>query len=98
VAVVQYTFTHKQYKEQHSRQKQYIEQHSSLIKEECGTCPVFARYTLAFALHLGEKHGKTSVRVAGECQLAKKVLNGYYVHSVVFMLVAVNNVQHELYI
>jgi len=31
VAVVQYTFTNKQYREQHNRQKQYIEQHSSLI-------------------------------------------------------------------
>ena len=35
-------------------------------KEECGPCPVFASYTLAFALQLREKHGKTSVRVAGE--------------------------------
>ena len=32
--------------------------------------PVFASYTLAFALQLREKHGKTSVRVAEECQLA----------------------------
>jgi len=38
---------------------------------ECGPCPVFARYTLAFALQLRKKHGKTSVRVAGECQLAR---------------------------
>jgi len=45
VAVVQYTFTH----------KQYTEQHNSLIWEECGTCPVFASYTLAFALQLREK-------------------------------------------
>jgi len=28
VAVVQYTFTHKQYTEQHNRHKQYIEQHN----------------------------------------------------------------------
>ena len=28
--------------------------------EECGPCPVFARYTLAFALLLRKKHGKTS--------------------------------------
>jgi hypothetical protein len=35
--------------------------------EECGPCPVFARYTLAFALQLRKKHGNTSVRVAGEC-------------------------------
>jgi hypothetical protein len=27
-------------------------------KEECGRCPVFAGYTLAFALHLRKKHGK----------------------------------------
>jgi len=33
-------------------------------------CPVFAVYTQAFALQLREKHGKTSVRVAEECQLA----------------------------
>jgi len=31
-----------------------------------------AGYTLAFALQLREKHGKTSVRVAEECQLALK--------------------------
>ena len=32
--------------------------------EECGPCPVFASYTLAFALQLRKKHGKTSLRVA----------------------------------
>jgi hypothetical protein len=31
--------------------------------EECGPCPVFASFILAFALQLREKHGKTSVRV-----------------------------------
>jgi hypothetical protein len=31
--------------------------------EECGPCPVFVSYTLAFALQLRKKHGKTSVRV-----------------------------------
>ena len=31
--------------------------------EECGPCPVFASFTLAFALQLRKKHGKTSVRV-----------------------------------
>ena len=39
--------------------------------EECGPCPVFASYTLALALQLREKHGKTSVRVAEECQSAR---------------------------
>ena len=39
--------------------------------EECRLCPVFASYTLAFALQLRKEQGKTSVRVAGECQLAR---------------------------
>jgi hypothetical protein len=39
--------------------------------EECGLCPVFASYTLAFSFQLRKKHGKTSVRVAEECQLAR---------------------------
>jgi hypothetical protein len=34
---------------------------------KCGTCPVFASYTLAFALQLRKKHGKTSVRVVEKC-------------------------------
>jgi uncharacterized integral membrane protein len=32
--------------------------------EECGPCPVLASYTLAFALQLRKKDGKTSIRVA----------------------------------
>jgi len=31
--------------------------------EECGPCPVFASFALAFALQLRKKHGRTSVRV-----------------------------------
>ena len=31
--------------------------------EECRPCPVFASYTLAFALQLRKKQGKTSVTV-----------------------------------
>ena len=34
--------------------------------EECGQCPIFAGFTLAFALQLRIKHGKTSVSVAEE--------------------------------
>jgi hypothetical protein len=34
---------------------------------KCWPCPVFASYTLAFALHLREKHGKTSGRVVEKC-------------------------------
>jgi len=29
----------------------------------CGSCPVLASFTLAFALKMRKKHGKTSVRV-----------------------------------
>jgi len=34
--------------------------------EKRGPCPVFASYTLTFALQLRKKHGETSVRVAEE--------------------------------
>jgi len=40
--------------------KQNTEQHNKL--EECGPCPIFAGFTLAFALHVRKKHGKTSIR------------------------------------
>jgi len=40
--------------------------------EECGPCPVFVSYTLAFALQMRKKHRKTSFRVAEECQLAQR--------------------------
>ena len=39
--------------------------------EEFGPCPVAASYALVFALQLRENHGKTSFRVAEECQLAQ---------------------------
>jgi len=31
--------------------------------EECGPCPLFASFALAFALQLRKKHGKTLIRV-----------------------------------
>jgi hypothetical protein len=43
---------------------QTIHTTTQLVWEECGPCPVFASYTLAFALQPRKKHGKTSVRVA----------------------------------
>ena len=50
--------------------------------EEWGPCPVFASCTLAFALQMRKKHGKTSVRVAEECQLARwkqNIQDGSYI-------------------
>jgi hypothetical protein len=64
VAVVQYTFTHKQYTEYRERNA-----HNNKKKNfgKCGPCPVFASYTLAFALQLRKRHGKASVRVVVKC-------------------------------
>ena len=50
---------------------QTVHRTKQLIWEECGPCPVFASCTLAFDLELRERHGKTSVRVREECQLAR---------------------------
>jgi len=44
-----------------TQNKQYTEQDK--ILEECVPCPVFVGNTLAFALQLRKKDGKTSVRV-----------------------------------
>jgi hypothetical protein len=53
-----------------TQNKQYTEQQHKIL-EECRPCPVFASYILVFALQVREKHGKTSVRVAEECQLSR---------------------------
>jgi len=50
---------------------QTIYRTTQLIWEECGPCLVFASYNLAFALQLRKKHGKSSIRVVEECQLAR---------------------------
>jgi len=57
---------------------QTIHRTTQLIWEECGPCSVFESCTLAPALQMRKKHGKTSVRVAGECQLAKNIQNRAY--------------------
>jgi hypothetical protein len=40
--------------------------------EECGPCPIFASYTLAFALQLRKKHVKPSVRVRKTSVMLRK--------------------------
>jgi hypothetical protein len=64
VAVVQYTFTQKQYTEYRERN---IHNNKKKKIGKCGPCSVFASYTLAFALQLRKKHGKTPVRVVEKC-------------------------------
>ena len=59
VAVVQYTFTNNTENDTNNNRTTQITNNV----EECGPCPVFAGFTLAFALQLRKKHGKTSVRV-----------------------------------
>jgi hypothetical protein len=56
----QYTFTHKKCIDNTNNNR--TTQITTNV-EECGTCPVFETFTLAFALQLRKKHGKTSVRV-----------------------------------
>ena len=50
---------------------QTVHRTTQLVWEYSWPCPVFMSYTLAFALQLRKKYGKTSVRVVGECQLAQ---------------------------
>jgi hypothetical protein len=52
VAAVQNTFTHKQYTEYRERTIQNTKKEK---KGKCGPYPVFASYTLAFALQLSKK-------------------------------------------
>jgi hypothetical protein len=60
VAVVQYTFTHKQYTNCRERNTHNIKRK----RGKFGPRLVFASYTLEFALKLRKRNGKTSVRVA----------------------------------
>jgi hypothetical protein len=62
VAVVQYTFTHKQYTEYRERNI-----HNKKKIGKCRPCPVFASYTLAFDLQLRKKHAKTLIRAVEKC-------------------------------
>jgi hypothetical protein len=64
VAVVQYTFTHKQNTEYRERN---IYNNTKEKFGKCGPCPVFASYALTFAIQLRKKHGKPSVRVVEKC-------------------------------
>jgi hypothetical protein len=64
------THTHTQTVHGATKYNQYVEQHKQFGKS-AGRAPVFAGFALAFTLQLRKKHGKTSVRVAEECQLTR---------------------------
>jgi hypothetical protein len=49
----------------HTTTQKYIEQYKKYIeKQECGPCPVFAGFTLAFALQLRKKHFKNHFKLS----------------------------------
>jgi len=60
MAVVQYTYTHKKYRERH---KTNNTENNTKIRKSAGRVPFFAGFTLEFALQLRKKHGKTSVKI-----------------------------------
>jgi len=49
--------------------------------EECGLCPIFASYTLAFALQLRKIHGKTSVSGSEPVEAIGYSANGAATHN-----------------
>jgi transcriptional regulator with GAF, ATPase, and Fis domain len=66
----QYTFTRNTYNITINNKTSRITNKTTQITnlEACWPCPIFVNCTLAFALQLREKHGKTSVRVTEEIQ------------------------------
>jgi hypothetical protein len=76
VAIVQYTVTHKQYIE-HNIIDTKITHNTQLTNwKECRPCPVFASYTVTFALQLRRKHRKTSVREIKNLSQGRKICQG----------------------
>jgi hypothetical protein len=48
--------------------------------EECGPCPLFESFTMAFILQLRKKHGKTSVTVKKSVRLIKTSVSVQYTY------------------
>jgi len=96
VAVVQYTFTHKQYIEKHNQHKQcieqynqhkkYTEQHNSLIRKSADRAPSLRGIPWHLTYNWEKSTEKTSVRVAGECQLAKSIQTRAYLSMILLAL------------
>ena len=66
--------------------------------EECGPCPVFPSYTLAFALQLRKNHGKTSIRVSiNLSQIKNNLQSQYSIHIAKITLPLQSPHQHTHY-
>jgi hypothetical protein len=48
---------------------------------KCGPCPVFASYTLVFALQLRKNHGKPSVKVVEKCPISRWQQYSAHLHT-----------------
>jgi len=71
-----------------TQNKQYTEEHNNLL--ECGPCPVLARFTLAFALQLRKKHGKTSViysRINDKNSNHEKIICYSYIIIIIIIII-----------
>jgi len=64
--------------------------------EECGPCPVFARYTLAFAFQLRKKHGKTSATLQGHAQTEAQNLLHLSRNVLIITVPLINDGQHQI--
>jgi hypothetical protein len=93
LAAVQYTFTHKQYTECRERNT-----HNNKKNEKCVACPVFASYTLAFALQLRKRHGKSAVRVVEKCSGSSQKVEICYKVFVAIIISKRNNSNMRLII
>jgi hypothetical protein len=67
MAVVQYTFTHEQYTEQHKTKHRTTQKYLGRVQAVPHLCGFYP----GICLTTEEKARKTSVRVAEECQLAR---------------------------
>ena len=54
--------------------------------EECGPCPVFASFILAFDLQLRKRHGETSVRVRKTSVRLRKTSVGVNIHMYIYKI------------
>jgi hypothetical protein len=84
VAVIQYTLTPGGSSTVHIY-TQTIHRTTQLIREECGPYPVFASYTLAFALQQ-EKAGKTLSQGRGSVIDGNMCVFIFDIHEVYFVL------------
>jgi hypothetical protein len=57
-------YTQTKHRTTNKKKEQTIQRKTQKCLEQCGPCPILASYTLAFALQLKKKQGKTSVMVA----------------------------------